>query len=575
MIGEKSIHFLKKLAFSFALVIGFAACENFDAPGAYFDSYGNVAKITNVLYSRALTEANGVYNIDSSDDLTITYLIDNPGDFAFWNTYGSYQGITTEVCKNYIKRTISKDYLARYDGSCYRDSSGAYHYQSVSTNFSLMAFLPNGKAALQDNYSGFEIYCNSAPPKITNAMGQMYSDASSGVTERLVIALQIPHPTVGYTWESSDGQTYNSYNYDYEALVVTDTRTGTVREFPFEYSYIPSTEVNGWSISSYISSYYLEPTCPNGPSFTYNYEEGSPFYIVTDVDNLTSVDLFTIKLEIRDRAGLKSEVEIPSHAIMLSPPTCNTSVASVTNTFDCPYYEFTINAPANAADATLHYSVVDASGNPVAATNGSATEAVGSATFNLYPNADGSAKTYTISQAYASKTGYVDSENAASSFASSGSLSVSGVALEEPVSSLVSGNSYPQETVCKWTNPQGGSVYWTYSVSTGSGFETGDDPSPASITLEAAGDYIFSAYAHKEYYANSSITNASYTVNCTVAYVRSDGSDSDLGTKEYPFQTISHAITSFTSPTDSANTVYILDDMTSINGLTPISGSYC
>lgn len=565
MNANKTIRLLKKLLLSAAALLAFSACENFGDPGAYFDSYGSVAKITSVTYSRQPVEKDGSYYIDSDDDFTITYLIDNPGNFAFANFFSS-SSYTIELTKTYIKYSYPKNYLAQIDG----DTAG------LNSTVSLIALAPNGKMIQQEYYQGPKILCNSPPPKIENAVAQMYSDTSASINERLVIPVQIPTPASYYTYEH-DGQTYKSYKYDYASLVVTDTRSGTVHEFPFQSysSYIPTgTESNGWTVD--LSVYSIGPTCPGGPTFTYDMSKGgATCYIYTDVYDLTSIEPFPIKFFIRDKLGLEGEeLEIPSRAVKLAAPTCSDSTGSLTNSLSAPYAEFTIYAPSNGPDATLHYTITDSSGNPVADTSGSASEHVGDATFNLYPKADGSAETYTISQAYATKTGCVDSDDAAATFGSAGTISVTGVQLESPVADIADGASIPQETKLTLESPQGGDIWWITSDAGASG----DDPSPVEIIIDASGSYIVQAYAHKAYYQNSTIAKWTYNVFMSKVYIKSDGNDfGGTGTIGQPFQSFTRAKTAFATsgdPTNPANKIYVLDDMPSMNGLTSIDAGY-
>lgn len=558
MIKQKAIVLLKKIVFSVFASACVFSCKNFESDlGSFFESYGNVASVKSVTYSRPLYTGDGSYAIDSDSDFTVSYIIDNPGNFSLLIA-GNSSHIKLE--SNYL---ITRSYTAAELAAL--ELGGG----KITTSFSLIGIAPNGKYIPQSSYYGPDILCNSPPPAINNALGQMQNDPASSINERLVVCVQLPLLKGALDWKS---------------FVVTDKRTETVHSYGFakidgsRTNVIQNgTESNGWTIyNSANPPSMMWPTYSGGPTFSWMTGEGAVYYIVTDVNNLSSVEPFQIELTIVDDAGLTNPIDIPSHAVKLAPPTCNIGVASVSNTLDQAYVEFIIHAPANASDATLHYAIADSSGNPVADTSGSATEHVGDATFRLYPKINGVPETYTISQAYATKTGWMDSDDAAATFGGGGTISVTGVQLSAPTCNLVDGQTYPQETELVITSPEAADVGWIYNIN-GGAFITGSAPSPASIRLEEAGAYAFAYYTQKDYYEKSANVNLSFDVSLTALYVASYGLDTNAGTKAYPFGTIQHAIDTFaagSSPSSPDNSVYILDDMTSINGLTSM-GSGC
>ena len=558
MIKQKAIVLLKKIVFSVFASACLFSCKNFESDlGSFFESYGNVASVKSVTYSRPLYTGDGSYAIDSDSDFTVSYIIDNPGNFSLLIAGNSSH---TKLESNYL---ITRSYTAAELAAL--ELAGG----KITTSFILAALAPNGKCLPQCSYNGPDILCNSPPPAINNAMGQMQNDPASSINERLVVCVQLPFLEGALDWKS---------------FVVTDKRTETVHSYGFAKidgsrtnAIQNGTESNGWTIyNSANPPSMMWPTYSGGPTFSWMTGEGAVYYIVTDVNNLSSVEPFQIALTLKDDSGLTNPIEIPSHAVKLAPPTCNINVASVSNTLDQAYVEFIIHAPANASDATLHYAIADSSGNPVADTSGSATEHVGDATFRLYPKINGVPETYTISQAYATKTGWMDSDDAAATFGGGGTISVTGVQLGAPTCNLVGGQTYPQETELVITSPEAADIGWMYNIS-GGAFITGSAPSPASIRLEEAGAYAFAYYAQKDYYEKSANVNLSFDVSLTALYVASYGLDTNAGTKAYPFETIQHAIDTFaagSSPSSPANTIYILDDMTSINGLTSMGSGY-
>ena len=554
MIKQKAIVLLKKIVFSVFASACVFSCKNFESDlGSFFESYGNIASVKTVTYSRPLYTGDGSYAIDSDSDFTVSYIIDNPGNFSLLVVGNSSH--TKLESNNLITRSYTAAELAALE----------LEGGKITTSFSLIGLAPNGKYLPQSAYNGPDILCNSPPSKINNALGQMYSDAGASIDERLVVAVQLPQlPVTAPDWKS---------------LVAVDKRTGTVHQFDFDppktSTLIDGTESNGWTIATSAPA-GLGPTYSGGPTFSPMSGEGVVYYIVTDIDNLTYMEPFLIDLTIKDQGGLTNPIEIPSHAVKLAPPTCNINVAGVSNTLDQAYVEFIIHAPANASDATLHYAIADSSGNPVADTSGSATEHVGDATFRLYPKINGDPETYTISQAYATKTGWMDSDDAAATFGGGGTISVTGVQLSAPTCNLVGGQTYPQETELVITSPEAADVGWIYNIG-GGAFIAGSAPSPASIRLEEAGAYAFAYYAQKDYYEKSANVNLTFDISLTALYVASYGLDTNAGTRSSPFGTIQHAIDTFaagSSPSSPDNSVYILDDMTSINGLTSMGSGY-
>ena len=558
MIKQKAIVLLKKIVFSVFASACVFSCKNFESDlGSFFESYGNVASVKSVTYSRPLYTGDGSYAIDSDSDFTVSYIIDNPGKFPLIVATNSSH---TKLESNYL---ITRSYTAAELAAL--ELGGG----KITTSFSLIGIAPNGKYIPQSSYYGPDILCNSPPPAINNAMGQMQNDPASSINERLVVCVQLPLLKGALDWKSfvvTDKRTETVHSYDFAKI--DGSRTNAIQN---------GTESNGWTIyNSANPPSMMWPTYSGGPTFSWMTGEGAVYYIVTDVNNLSSVEPFQITLTLKDDSGLTNPIEIPSHAVKLAPPTCNINVASVSNTLDQAYVEFIIHAPANASDATLHYAIADSSGNPVADTSGSATEHVGDATFRLYPKLDGSAENYTISQAYATKTGWMDSDDAAATFGGGGTISVTGVQLGAPTCNLVDGQTYPQETELVITSPEAADVGWIYNINSGA-FITGSAPSPASIRLEEAGAYAFAYYTQKDYYEKSATVNLSFDVSLTALYVASYGLDTNAGTRTSPFGTIQHAIDTFaagSSPSSPDNSVYILDDMTSINGLTSMGSGY-
>ena len=531
------------------------SCSNFEE-GAFLKKYGDIASVTSIYPSRGLISEGGRLYTDDTDELVIDYYVDNPGHDEFECSL-SVPGVTDLVAEgitvtsdniNRITVTYPQGFLASRNV----DTGGT---GDVSPYVSIVRKSDN-YAQCYDNRA---LYCNTRPPA-ASALSQLYSDTTVDppINERLVVCFSVATiPT------------------DVYLLRVVDKRSGTVHSYDVSGGTIADQTSNGWDLTSTAPG-TLEPTYDDGPAFT---PTGPAYYIATDVQNLKSRTPFDIELTFYDRGGLSATTTTVSHGRKLATPTCNIATGTPTlwNTFDQPYVDFIIYAPSNCGDATLHFAIEDDAGNPVADINGNVSTVTGAATFRLYPKVDGTIQTYTVSQAYATKAGWIDSNNAASAIGVNGDLNVEGKMLDDVTYSPTPGASCPQETEVTITSAQGADITWSYGIHP---VETG--PSPVKVVLEAAGAYGFAAAPYKDYYQTPGVTNASYSVAATVVYVASDGhgpgdTPAGDGTKDHPFKTFSQAkylLDNAGTPDNPLNTIYVLDDMTSIDGLSDFSNGY-
>lgn len=531
------------------------SCSNFEE-GAFLKKYGDIASVTSIYPSRGLISEGGRLYTDDTDELVIDYYVDNPGHDEFECSL-SVPGVTDLVAEgitvtsdniNRITVTYPQTFLASRNV----DTGGT---GDVSPYVSIVRKSDN-YAQCYDNRA---LYCNTRPPA-ASALSQLYSDTTVDppINERLVVCFSVATiPT------------------DVYLLRVVDKRSGTVHSYDVSGGTIADQTSNGWDLTSTVPG-TLEPTYDDGPAFT---PTGPAYYIATDVQNLKSRTPFDIELTFYDRGGLSATTTTVSHGRKLATPTCNIATGTPTlwNTFDQPYVDFIIYAPSNCGDATLHFAIEDDAGNPVADINGNVSTVTGAATFRLYPKVDGTIQTYTVSQAYATKAGWIDSNNAASAIGVNGDLNVEGKMLDDVTYSPTPGASCPQETEVTITSAQGADITW---YCTGRPVETG--PSPIKFVLEAADNYTFGAAPYKDYYQTPGIKNATYNVSATTVYVASDGhgpgdTPAGDGTKGHPFKTFSQAkylLDNAGTPDNPLNTIYVLDDMTSIDGLSDFSNGY-
>lgn len=532
------------------------SCSNFEE-GAFLKKYGDIASVTSIYPSRGLISEGGRLYTDDTDELVIDYYVDNPGHDEFECSL-SVPGVTDLVAEgitvtsdniNRITVTYPQGFLASRNV----DTGGT---GDVSPYISIVRKSDN-YAQCYDNRA---LYCNTRPPA-ASALSQLYSDTTVDppINERLVVCFSVATiPT------------------DVYLLRVVDKRSGTVHSYDVSGGTIADQTSNGWDLTSTVPG-TLEPTYDDGPDF---HPTGTAYYIATDVQNLKSRTPFDIELTFYDRGGLSATTTTVSHGRKLATPTCNIATGTPTlwNTFDQPYVDFIIYAPSNCSDATLHFAIEDDAGNPVADIHGNVSTVTGAATFRLYPKVDGTIQTYTVSQAYATKAGWIDSNDAASTIGVSGALNVEGKMLDDVTYSPTPGASCPQETEVTITSPQGADITWSYGTHAP---ETG--PSPIKFVLEAAGNYTFGAAPYKDYYQTHGVTNASYSVAATVVYVasyghaQSDPTEPGDGTKDNPFDNFTDAINLLDgagSAVNPLNTIYVLDDMIGMNSPISISNGY-
>ncbi len=559
MIKKNAGRFVKLIS-SLISALALYSCSNFQE-GDFLKKYGDIASVQSVSFSRtAIRGGDGWYNVDSSGDLTISYQIDNPGNVdleASLSVAGVADLVTAGITYTVDSKTsVTVTYPAPYLSLADMDAGG-------TGDISPKLFLTRTSDNYAQSYDTQCVKCNAPPPAFTNALSQLYSDAAVDppINERLVLCFSLP-----------------ALPQDVYLLRVVDIRSGTVHSYDVSGGTIADQSSNGWDLTSTAPG-TLEPTYDGGPSFT---PSGTAYYIATDVQNLKSRTPFDIELTFYDRGGLSSAVTVASHGRKLAAPTCNVTSGFETNTFAQPYIDFIIYAPSNCADATLHFAIEDESGNPVADINGNVSTVTGAASFRFYPKINGYANRYTITEAYATKSGWIDSDDAASTFGTGGNVNVNGETLSALTYSLTSGSSYPQETELVITSPENATISWTYSVDSGPIHPVLDDASPVRFTFEAAGTYRFGAQPIKDYYTSPAVENVTYDIEATIVYVASYGhgpSDTPAGdgTKDNPFNNFADAIDllgTAGSATNPANTIYVLDDMTRIDGLSDFSNGY-
>ncbi|MBO4546940.1 MAG: hypothetical protein J5700_05105 [Treponema sp.] len=472
MTKSKTFRFAKAIfSLTLALLAALCAvsCDMEAQPLEFLKKFGDIATVKGVTFSYGGTiiENSGWINIDpaASEDLVLNYEIDNPGNFDLLGEFSvagasdpAAVGITFQINS---PTSMTVTYPASYLAACDMDTGG-------TGDISPKIFLTRASDNYGQSYDSRSIRSNAPPPWPSNAISQIYNNSAEGYNQRLIVCFDIP-----------------ALPQDVNLLSIYDERTRVTHSFGIENGVVSTgTDSHGWTLAT-ASPGTLEPTWPSGPEF-YHYT-GTAYYLITDVNNVLSMDIFYMRLSLFDRTGLESSNYIPSRVQLLDPLTCSTSDTVFENTFEQPYIEITVYPPANGSDATMNLNVTDPDGNKVADINGKTDETTGAVTFHLYPNADGTEKCYTMN-IWASKIGWWGS-----SFYRS--IYVSGKTLDDPVASPapVAGTTVAQDTEVTITSAQNANITWTKTGGSGVAI----DPSPVKVKLEAAGTNNIVASASK------------------------------------------------------------------------------
>lgn len=192
-------------------------------------------------------------------------------------------------------------------------------------------------------------------------------------------------------------------------------------------------------------------------------------------------------------------------------------------------------------------------------------------TADLYPNVDGSQKTYNYTITGTKNYHTVTDKN--------GTLSITGRTLGDITSNTADGKLVPGDSgaVYKLTSTEEGATL-TYTVTdalnqpvsvSGNLLEDVEQPNisknPVSITL-GAGKYKVTATLTKDY-CNKSVFEQEITVTAAAIWISAEGNDSNAGTKAYPFATLSKAYNVLLAAGDgSSNIIYIKTDLTPEQG---------
>lgn len=481
----------------------FVSCEDYDLPiKAYLEENSSIPYFTgySMSVSPAATDPEGFPCVGSDEDLVVTYQISNPKnvkislEVSFPEGSGASSGNTSvSVSDDFSSAslTIPKSVLSAIDGSPETfDISPSANLLLVKNSDD-----DDDDEETSENVDSlsFSLRCNTVPTAVSNATSMMFSD-NENYLNNLVVCVELPPEDTDAKYLIVYGNSFDLENLD------ESPRTGWKI---FKDSFTPG------ELSSTVTKSGYEYENQNG---------GTNYYILTDVQDLLNKDLFTIGIFVSDKGGLMSdEYQIPSKTQQLSSPVLKHASAEVSSGEEfeqddgLDYASFTIES--SEADALVIYDVLDSNGNEI--TSGNSSSPV---SFTLYPETDGSAKTYTLTSS-ASKAGYVDSDTLSVSFSVSGSaLSISSnvESVDENTAAEISSSGNFTYIL---TSSSPGNLAYTITKD-GEDFassQNGEDISSVSFEL-GSGTYVVEATLKKTYHKE-----ASFKQTLTVENIQSGG----------------------------------------------------
>lgn len=365
-------------AFGTFFASAFISCEYYDLPvKAYFEENSSAAYFSgySMSVSPAAVDSDGFPCIGSQQDLVITYSIANSSNLPLKAelSFPSESGATSENTSFSLSGStavlrIEKSLLAALDGDIEKFD--------ISPTVNLFAAKSDQVFSRADSKS-ISLRCNTVPSEISNAVPMMYSGSSS-FHENLVVCLELPA-------ENTDAKTLTVYG----------------RSFSLESDGSPAQDSSGWTL--YKNSFPLGAlsvsASESNSKFEYSAKNGgTSYFVLTDISDLLSRDVFSIGIKVSDKGGLESpEHIISSKIIKLDPPVLKNNSSIVSQNAEIAqdsgedYASFELSG---AGGSSISYVVSDSSGTEVLRGSGSSP-----LSFSLYPDEDGGARSYVVKAA--------------------------------------------------------------------------------------------------------------------------------------------------------------------------------
>lgn len=383
----------------------FPACDLFqESPKDFLEDYASIATVASANIDVATISHNGWLNVGSDDDITITYIVDNPGNHRlraaiefptpnvkdvakidFPENAGLLRSWTEETIDEngnpqQVTRTESgTDFLLstfsiKIPQASLAGIDGKVSQFNISPTVTLYR-ADFGEELRTQSFHTIHLRCNSPPAPIEGAVGQMIVTDDSQI---LVLAIKLPALKTDY----------NDYKY------LTVSENGRTHVFNAHFTNGDASSDGLWTIYSSEQAVggTLSPTYDGGKTAT---SIGANCFITTDID-IKGRAPFEITLTLTDEGGLSSSpCTFNSHGQKCLPPT-SPSTSPLTQSESDGMATYTLNAETGA---TIHYTVKKQG----SAENYSGVSGVSPLTIKL------PAGTFDIS-AHATKPDFVDSD---------------------------------------------------------------------------------------------------------------------------------------------------------------------
>lgn len=376
----------------------FPACDLFqESPKDFLEDYASIATVASANIDVATISHNGWLNVGSDEDLTITYIVDNPGNHRLRAAIEFPNGLILSdndfdfpenagLLRRWIEETIDGD------GNVTRTTRTENETNFLKSMFSIkipQASLANidgdasqfdisptvtlyradfGEELRTQSFHTIPLRCNTPPAPIESAVGQMIV---TGDVQKLVLAIKLP-----------------ALKTDDKYLTVLEN--GRTHVFNAHFTNGETSSDGLWTIYS-TEPQGMQPTYDGGDSAP----EDSNCFITTNI-NIKNLSPFLITLTLTDEGGLSSSHTFNSHGQKCLPPT-SPSTSPLDQSESDGMATYTLNAETGA---TIHYTVKKSG----SAENYSGVSGVSPLAIKL------PAGTFKIS-AYATKPGFEKSDN--------------------------------------------------------------------------------------------------------------------------------------------------------------------
>ena len=339
----------------------FPACDLFqESPKDFLEDYASIATVATYTISGNTISQGAYLNVGSDEDLTITYIVDNPGNHRLRAAIEFPNGLILSdndfdfpenagLLRSWIEETIDEDgnpqqvtrtesgtdflrstFSIKIPAASLANIDGKVSQFNISPTVTLYR-ADFGEEKRMQSLHTIPLRCNSPPAPIDDAVGQMIV---KGDVQKLVLAIKLP-----------------ALKTDDKYLTVSENGRTHRFERPANATYFSgATSSDGlWTIYS-TEPQELQPTYDGGKTAT---SIGANCFITTDI-NIKGREPFEITLTLTDESGLSSSPRtFYSHGQKCLPPTSQ-STSPLTQSESDGMATYNLNAESGA---TIHYTV--------------------------------------------------------------------------------------------------------------------------------------------------------------------------------------------------------------------------